>query len=121
MIRLRLLAAAAILLASCAPDPHASRSTLALATCRLPGVDAAAQCGSHEVWENRDAKSGRKIALNIAIIPARIRAREPDPIVVFAGGPGQGAVSLASHVMPQHGEKVLARGEKRLTVFVSER
>jgi pimeloyl-ACP methyl ester carboxylesterase len=88
------------LLAGCSPGPPASRSALALAPCRLPGVEAAAQCGSYEVWEDREAKSGRRISLNIAVVPARIRAREPDPIVVFAGGPGQGAVSLANQVMP---------------------
>src|SRR5205823_6614687 len=35
-----------------------------------------------------------------AIMPARVRAREADPIFVLAGGPGQGAVSLASQVLP---------------------
>jgi pimeloyl-ACP methyl ester carboxylesterase len=100
MNRLLFLLAACILLASCSPGPPAPRSTLALASCRLPGVEAAAQCGSYEVWEDRASKSGRKISLNIAVVPARIRAREPDPIVVFAGGPGQGAVSLANQVLP---------------------
>jgi pimeloyl-ACP methyl ester carboxylesterase len=52
------------------------------------------------VWEDRESRTGRKIALNIAIIPARARARESDPVVVLAGGPGQGAVSLAAQVMP---------------------
>jgi pimeloyl-ACP methyl ester carboxylesterase len=100
MNRLLFVLAAGVLLASCSPGPPASRSALALAPCRLPGVEAAAQCGSYEVWEDREAKSGRRISLNIAVVPARIRAREPDPIVVFAGGPGQGAVSLANQVMP---------------------
>jgi pimeloyl-ACP methyl ester carboxylesterase len=100
MNRLLFPLAACVLLASCSPDPQAPRSTLALVSCRLPGVEAAAQCGSYEVWEDRASKSGRRISLNIAVVPARIRAREPDPIVVFAGGPGQGAVSLANQVMP---------------------
>ena len=96
----RLLAAAAFALAACNPQSEAQRPPLALTTCRLPGVDAAAQCGSYEVWEDREAKSGRRIELNVAVVPARLRAREADPVVVFAGGPGQGAVSLASQVMP---------------------
>jgi pimeloyl-ACP methyl ester carboxylesterase len=100
MTRLLFLAAACVLLASCSPGPQAARASLALASCRLPGVEAAAQCGSYEVWENRETKSGRRIALNIAVVPARARAREPDPIVVFAGGPGQGAVALANQVLP---------------------
>ena len=100
MTRLLAAAAAALLLAACNPSPEAARATVVLDTCRLPGVELAARCGEHEVWEDREAKSGRRIKLDIAVIPARLRAREADPIVVLAGGPGQGAVSLASQVMP---------------------
>ena len=112
-----LLLAAAALLASCVPDPQAARSTIALASCRLPGMDAPAQCGSHEVWEDREAKSGRRIALNIAVFPARLRSRDPDPVVVFAGGPGQGAVSLATQVMPLFAKL----NDSRDIVFVDQR
>jgi pimeloyl-ACP methyl ester carboxylesterase len=98
----RLLAhlCAGLVLAACNPGSDAPRSAIALAACRLPGVDMPAQCGTYEVWENRATRAGRKIALNLAVVPARLRARERDPIVVFAGGPGQGAVALASQVMP---------------------
>jgi pimeloyl-ACP methyl ester carboxylesterase len=100
MKRLLAAAAAALLLAACNSAPEAPRATVALDTCRLPGVEIAARCGELEVWEDRAAKSGRRIKIDIAVIPARLRAREADPIVVLAGGPGQGAVSLASQVMP---------------------
>ncbi|MBC8022511.1 MAG: alpha/beta hydrolase, partial [Burkholderiales bacterium] len=82
MKRLLAAAAAALLLAACTPAPDTPRATLALETCRLPGVDVAARCGELEVWEDREAKSGRRIKLHIAVVPARIRAREADPIVV---------------------------------------
>lgn len=94
--------AVAILLGSCARGPDAPHA-ITLETCRLPGVDGAARCGTYEVWEDRAAKKGRRIKLDLAVIPARTRAREPDAIVVFAGGPGQGAVSLASEVLPIFG------------------
>jgi len=96
-------AAAMLLLGSCARAPDAPHSSITLDTCRLPGVDGAARCGTYEVWEDRAAKKGRRIRLDVAIIPARTRAREADAIVVFAGGPGQGAVSLASEVLPVFG------------------
>jgi pimeloyl-ACP methyl ester carboxylesterase len=96
----RIVLVAALCLAACNPAPEAPRATVVLDTCRLPGVDVAVRCGTHEVWEDRAAKAGRRIKLRIAVIPARLRAREADPIVVLAGGPGQGAVSLASQVMP---------------------
>jgi pimeloyl-ACP methyl ester carboxylesterase len=93
-----LVAAAALLAAACTSRTEAPR--LVLSPCRLPGVDAPAECGTYDVWENREAKQGRRLRLNVAVIPARLRAKEPDPIVVLAGGPGQGAVSLASQVLP---------------------
>ncbi len=95
-----LVAAAALALAACSPGPEATRAVIVLESCRLPGVDTAAKCGTYKVWEDREAKAGRQISIDIAIVPARARSRDPDPIVVFAGGPGQGAVSLASQVMP---------------------
>jgi pimeloyl-ACP methyl ester carboxylesterase len=101
MMRFLLLAAAASLLAACTPDPEPFSPAIKLVDCRLPDVDAAAKCGKHEVWEDREAKMGRRIGLEIAVLPAtRARARLPDPIVVLAGGPGQGAVALASQVKP---------------------
>ena len=85
---------------ACTSGSELPKSAIALTPCRLPGVDVAARCGTHEVWEDREAKSGRRISLRVAIVPAKLRARDPDPIVILAGGPGQGAVSLASQVMP---------------------
>jgi pimeloyl-ACP methyl ester carboxylesterase len=98
MKHLLLAAAACLALAACTSGPEAPRSRIALETCRLQGVDSAARCGTYEVWEDRAAKAGRRIKLNIAVIPARVGARDPDPVFVFAGGPGQGAVSLAAQV-----------------------
>ena len=85
------LALAGLLLAAagCAPAPE-GRGTLALAECRLPGLERPARCGTHEVWEDREARQGRRIAIHVAVIPARRRAPEPDPVLVLAGGPGPG-------------------------------
>src|SRR5690349_8893157 len=99
MIRFPLLFAAAVLAAACTPQPQSPKA-LPLTACRLPGVDVPAQCGTLSVLEDRTAKGGRRIDIHVAVVPARLRARDPDPVVVFAGGPGQGAVSLAAQVMP---------------------
>ena len=93
-------AMAASLLAACSTGPDGAHPAIALESCRLPGVDAAARCGTYEVWEDREGKTGRRIKLDLAIVPARLRAKDPDPIVVLAGGPGQGAVSLSAQIMP---------------------
>jgi pimeloyl-ACP methyl ester carboxylesterase len=117
MKRLLLCAAAGLVLASCNPGPETAHRTVSLSACRLPGVESEAQCGKYEVWENRATRSGRRIAINIAIVPARMRAREPDPVFVLAGGPGQGAVSLAGQVMPLFAKL----NDSRDVVFVDQR
>ncbi|MFG3346106.1 alpha/beta fold hydrolase [Streptomyces sp. NPDC048018] len=54
-----------------------------------------AHCGTLTVPENRDrhGNRGRKITLAVAIVPALAKRAAGDPIVWFAGGPGDDAVS----------------------------
>lgn len=65
-----------------------------LAACSQPGLPPDALCGTYEVFENRAARSGRKIPLKVVVIPAKGAARErlSDPLVYFAGGPGDASI-----------------------------
>ena len=51
------------------------------------------QSGSFTVLENPDDDEGRIITIHFVILPARTSNPEPDPILVFDGGPGCGAAS----------------------------
>jgi len=53
-------------------------------------------CGSLEVFENRRDQTGRRIALNIAVLPARSDSPRLDPIFYLAGGPGGAATVRAT-------------------------
>lgn len=66
-----------------------------LKPCTIPGVEGKVLCGSYNVFENRQTKSGRQIPLFIAVLPALEQPAEPDPLFFLAGGPGQAASSLA--------------------------
>ena len=57
-----------------------------------------ASCGTLQVYENRAAKSGRRIALNIVALPSLAPEPEADPLFFLAGGPGQSAAQLAPEV-----------------------
>ena len=57
-----------------------------LKPCRVPDVEEEVLCGRHEVYENRAAGTGRKIALNIVVLPAKTPDVAPDPLVFLAGG-----------------------------------
>ena len=64
-------------------------------------------CGHLEVYENRDARAGRRIALNIVVLPSIGADVRPDPVFFLAGGPGQGAAQMARQI------QVLFRGIQR--------
>jgi pimeloyl-ACP methyl ester carboxylesterase len=48
-----------------------------------------ALCGTHEVWENRSTREGRRIGLNVIVLKATGGEPEPDPLFLFGGGPGE--------------------------------
>ena len=106
-LQLTLAVAAALSLAACAPKPADQGSesarkwgSITFEPCALEGsqgMDAEkAYCAVHEVPENPAQPNGRKIKLNLAMLPARNDGGE-DPIVFLAGGPGQAAVEYGSY------------------------
>jgi pimeloyl-ACP methyl ester carboxylesterase len=62
-------------------------------TCDDPKLQKQAKCSTYTVWENRAAKSGRTIDLNIVVLPANGPDRKPDPLFILLGGPGEAAAS----------------------------
>ncbi|WP_328551567.1 alpha/beta hydrolase [Streptomyces sp. NBC_00358] len=60
----------------------------------VPAIDGA-RCGTLTVPENRSRHRGRKITLGVAIVSAATSRPARDPIVWFAGGPGDDAVAEA--------------------------
>lgn len=73
------------------------RPELVLGPCTgVPDLPPEARCGTYEVWENRGARSGRKIPLRVLVLPAEGPDRLPDPFVYFEGGPGDSAVEAGS-------------------------
>ena len=60
-----------------------------LSSCEAGGESA--WCGTYEVWEDREARAGRRIALNVVVMPARSGAPAPDALVWLDGGPGGAA------------------------------
>lgn len=81
-----------------------THATLELTPCelRLPGtgLTAPAECGWFEVAENPAEPAGKQIKLRVARVPATGRRVEPDPLILFAGGPGQAATEAWLIVAP---------------------
>src|SRR4030042_2845922 len=88
-----------------------------LKRCRLEGIQEDVLCGSYSVYEDRNARRGRRIPLYIAVLPATGREHAADPVFFFSGGPGEGASdSIGSFV-----QGFEALREKRDIVFVDQR
>ena len=91
--------------------------TIRLNDCDVQGVQGKAKCGTLEVYEDRAAQKGRKINLNIVVLPATTAQREPDPFFYFAGGPGSASTEDAAGIA-QAFAKIR---EHRDLVFVDQR
>jgi len=97
-----------------APAPPRMFGSIAFHPCTLAspmgGAGVGAQCGSLSVAEDPTRPQGRRIALNIAWIPAADGAEDPrNPVFMLAGGPGQAAVASYPAIAPAFREVVKTR------------
>lgn len=74
-------------------QPH-SRS-IPLNQCSVPNVPEPVLCGAYSVLENPANAAGRRLSLQIVILPARNKSPQPDPILYLSGGPGETNTELA--------------------------
>src|SRR5215472_3312094 len=89
-----------------------------LQPCKVPEVPGRAQCGTFKVYEDRSARAGRKIGLNIVVVPAIHPTSGTEPVFWLEGGPG-GAATQAAGPVSQNYLRAL-RNDYDL-VFVDER
>ncbi len=76
------------------PNPR-----LKLATRTVVGEGSTIRIGTYRVYENRDAKAGRMLELDVVVIPATGPDPKPDPVFFLHGGPGVAAAgSFRQHL-----------------------
>src|ERR1041385_6472922 len=96
-------------------------ASISLTPCEVPGPNPStkdkARCGTFEVYEDRERKAGRKIALKIVVYPATGPNKAADPLFYIPGGPGSSATEDAPYVA-QQAAKIR---ELRDLVFVDQR
>ena len=88
-----------------------------LKPCRLKGVTHEALCGSVRRPLDAAKPAGTAIDVHFAVLPALAQHKLPDPVFLFAGGPGQSAIELAGPVAAQMGRL----NNRRDLVFVDQR
>jgi pimeloyl-ACP methyl ester carboxylesterase len=84
-----------VVVAACSSDPLVPMSPrLALAPCPPADNIEDGLCGTWDVFEDREAQTGRRIGLRVVVLPALSTDIAPDPLFILAGGPGQAASEL---------------------------
>lgn len=95
-INLILILSINIIANSCSRESKDSLIYERLTACNSNDLDSTILCGTFSVFENRRTNSGRKININIVVIPAIHKNQSNLPIFCFDGGPGVAATSGAS-------------------------
>lgn len=107
----------AAMLSLISASPAQSGAGIELEACHIKNHSQEVLCGTYAVFENRATAEGRRIELHFAVIPAIDETVEADPIVVFAGGPGQAAMDMAPFVRAVFSEV----NERRDLVLIDQR
>jgi pimeloyl-ACP methyl ester carboxylesterase len=102
---------------ACAVLAQGTAVPAALTPCRVAGLDTTAQCGVLQRPLDPAQPQGRQIELHYLVVPALARNKKPDPVIFFAGGPGQSAIALAGGA----GRLLSRLGQRRDLVFIDQR
>jgi len=97
-------------------SPAPPAPSLTLKPCHVAGTEEELRCGTYPVWENRDTRKGRRIDLNLVVLPALGPDRAPDPIFYLAGGPGEGAATTVGDL-----QELKELRQRREMVFIDQR
>lgn len=88
-----------------------------LKPCRVDGIANELQCGSLQRPLDPARPDGVKVDIHYLVVPALARNKQPDAVLLLAGGPGQSAINVASRVLPR-----LSRlNNRRDLVFIDQR
>lgn len=109
--------ALAAALGALASPALAAETRPGLKPCRLQGVTHDAYCGVLRRPLDPAQPQGVQIDVHYAVLPALARNRKPDPVLFFAGGPGQSAMALAGQI-----SRMLTRlSNRRDVVLIDQR
>ena len=100
-MRTTLLPLVAVGLLTTTPAPLLGQSDppapgLTLQDVEYAASDTPIRVGTMRVWENRETRNGRLLSLDVVVLPATASDPAPDPVFVFAGGPGQNVTTTAN-------------------------
>jgi pimeloyl-ACP methyl ester carboxylesterase len=108
-----------ILMGMCAVVVNAASGAAAAGPhpCRVEGLPNELLCGVVQRPLDPARPDGTRIDVHYLLVPAMARNKQPDAVLMLAGGPGQSAIDLAPMVLP-----LMARlNNRRDLVFIDQR
>ncbi|QPF71569.1 alpha/beta fold hydrolase [Roseateles sp. DAIF2] len=85
--------------------------------CRVEGLPTELQCGLLKRPLDPSQPQGQQIEIHYLVLPAMARNKQPDPVLMLAGGPGQSAINIAALVLPRFARL----NNRRDLVFIDQR
>ena len=113
----RFIAGLALLAGLAQTGAQAQTPGPALKPCRIEGVPTELQCGLLKRPLDPQQPQGRQIEIHYMVVPAMARNKQPDPVTLLAGGPGQSAIHIAPLVLPRLGRL----NNRRDLIFIDQR
>lgn len=101
----------------CAAAVTAPAAPAALKACRIDGIPNELQCGSLQRPLDPARPDGVQIDIHYLVVPAMARNKQPDAVLLLAGGPGQSAIKVAPRVL----QRLARLNNRRDLVFVDQR
>ena len=119
LIRARVLVSMGISLACLVGGPPAQAAVSMPGTqpCRIEGLPNELQCGAIQRPLDPAHPEGVQIEVHYLVVPAVARNKQPDPVLMLAGGPGQSAIGIAASVLP----RLTRLNYRRDIVFIDQR
>lgn len=88
-----------------------------LKPCRIEGIPNELQCGSLQRPLDPARPDGVRIDIHYLVVPAMARNKQPDAVLLLAGGPGQSAIQVAPRVL----QRLARLNNRRDLVFIDQR
>ena len=85
--------------------------------CRIEGLPNELQCGVIQRPLDPAQPHGVQIDVHYLVVPAMARNKQPDPVLLLAGGPGQSAIGVAPALLP----RLTRLNYRRDLVFIDQR
>jgi pimeloyl-ACP methyl ester carboxylesterase len=95
----------------------AAAASSPLKPCRIDGIPNELRCGSLQRPLDPARPDGVKIDVHFVVAPAMARNKQPDAVLVLAGGPGQSAIELAPLML----QRLSRLNNRRDLVFIDQR